>query len=250
MHLKVLANRSDDVSSTGGIIALGLGIKSWSIEVCIKQFTSLVARAFVPRLPGGIRISKSKYKTQDLEKVLLEAFGEEAMFGGVPEIPSGCPRKVAVTAATEAGERAVIFANYNRPDDTQVAYQLIRQDKPKNDLKIREAARATSAAPTFFKPFVNPRTKEGFLDGAVYHNNPVRIANYESKLLWPEAEERHPDILLSIGTAHHDSDIDGSHTTPADRARSQAKRLIHHVGPVIKKSALARSAASRKSIRG
>jgi hypothetical protein len=61
----------------------------------------------------------------------------------------------------------------------------------------------------FFKPFVNDRTREGFLDGAVFHNNPVRIANYESKLIWPDAEERHPDILLSIGTGHNGADSEG-----------------------------------------
>lgn len=73
----------------------------------------------------------------------------------------------------------------------------------------RPSARATSAAPTFFRPFTNSRTKEGFIDGAVFHNNPVRIANYESKLIWPDVEECHPDILLSIGTGHNGSDTDG-----------------------------------------
>jgi hypothetical protein len=70
-------------------------------------------------------------------------------------------------------------------------------------------ARATSAAPTFFKPFVNSRTKEEYIDGALYHNNPIRVAVNESKLLWPDTEGRHPDILFSIGTAQHDADTDG-----------------------------------------
>lgn len=61
----------------------------------------------------------------------------------------------------------------------------------------------------FFKPFTNGRTREGFLDGAVFHNNPVRIANYESKLIWPDSEERPPDILLSIGTGHNGADSEG-----------------------------------------
>jgi hypothetical protein len=70
-------------------------------------------------------------------------------------------------------------------------------------------ARATSAAPTFFKPFIHSRTKEEYIDGALFHNNPIRVAVNESKLLWPETEGYHPDILLSIGTGQHDADTEG-----------------------------------------
>ena len=96
------------------------------------------------------------------------------------------------------------------------------------------SARATSAAPTFFRPFVNSRTKEGFLDGAVFHNSPVRIANYESKLIWPDIEEYHPDILLSIGTGNNGSDTAG-YLDPGFLARRQIReRKVHtKTDPVI-----------------
>lgn len=55
---------------------------------------------------------------------------------------------------------------------------------------------------------MNPRTKESWVDGAVHYNNPVRIANYESMLLWPETKGNHPDILLSIGTAYNEQHPD------------------------------------------
>ena len=38
------------------------------------------------------------------------------------------------------------------------------------------------------------------MDGAVYHNNPVKVAEGERKSIWPEDDELDPDILLSIGT--------------------------------------------------
>ncbi|KAF1847324.1 uncharacterized protein K460DRAFT_278260 [Cucurbitaria berberidis CBS 394.84] len=172
-------------TSTGGIVALALGIKGWPIAHCIKSFKTLMLSAFTQRFPR--RLGKSKYETKPLDACLAETFGEETMFAGVPsDSAHGCLRKVAVTAATETGEKAVIFANYNRKSDSE------------------GSARATSAAPTYFKPFVNSRTKEAFLDGAIHYNNPVRIANYESMLLWPTAEGRHPDILLSIGTAFNE----------------------------------------------
>ena len=39
------------------------------------------------------------------------------------------------------------------------------------------------------------------MDGALYHNNPVRVANLERKLVWPDTQDLPPDLLLSIGTS-------------------------------------------------
>ena len=61
-------------------------------------------------------------------------------------------------------------------------------------------ARATSAAPSYFKTYRSERSRRGYLDGAVYHNNPVRVADLERRLIWPDTELSPPDILLSIGT--------------------------------------------------
>jgi hypothetical protein len=44
----------------------------------------------------------------------------------------------------------------------------------------------------------------------LYHNNPVRVAYHESKLLWPDVQDCQPDILLSIGTAHNGVETNGS----------------------------------------
>lgn len=121
----------------------------------MKLFLKLVDTAFTPKFLGGVTFGTTKYRTQPLAEALSECFKDEAIFGGVPETPVACARKVAVTAATELGEQAVIFTNYNRADDEQsrsdlllssflansfeVGYQLIRPDDPKNDLLIREA---------------------------------------------------------------------------------------------------------------
>ena len=39
-----------------------------------------------------------------------------------------------------------------------------------------------------------------YIDGAIYHNNPIQIADKERKLLWPAMQNEHPDLILSIGT--------------------------------------------------
>lgn len=60
--------------------------------------------------------------------------------------------------------------------------------------------RATSAAPSYFKSLSNARNGKTYLDGAIYHNNPVQVADIERRLIWPETRDFPPDILLSIGT--------------------------------------------------
>jgi len=73
---------------------------------------------------------------------------------------------------------------------------------------------------------------EGFIDGALFHNNPVRIANYESKLLWPDAEEHHPDILLSIGTGHNGVESDDLQSaTKFDRRHLHLRKVLNQVKP-------------------
>jgi len=101
---------------------------------------------------------------------------------------------------------------------------------------MQHSARATSAAPTFFKPFRHPQTKEGYIDGALYHNNPVRIAVDESKLLWPDAEDCPADILLSIGTGQHGADTDVFlDAVRYDSRRVHIRQMLHQVKPTPKK---------------
>lgn len=85
-------------------------------------------------------------------------------------------------------------------------------------------ARATSAAPGYFKPFIHKRTGIGYLDGALYYNNPARVANMECKIIWPDTVNYPPDILLSIGTGHD-----------AESAASKIKNRSKHVRTSVPK---------------
>ncbi|KAL8906193.1 MAG: hypothetical protein Q9171_006376 [Xanthocarpia ochracea] len=200
-------------TSTGGLIALGLGIEGWSTQTCIRNFEKLCDTAFTPRelhkIPvlGKLEVINNdyaRYKAKPFEKVLQESFSvsEQPLFGGQYNHWQSSVR-TAVTATSETGDQAVLLSNYNRSHDKddRSAYWFERADVPEKELTVWEAARATSAAPTYFKSFRSARNDHGYLDGALYHNNPVRVADLERRLIWPETEDSTPDLLLSIGTS-------------------------------------------------
>jgi hypothetical protein len=81
-------------------------------------------------------------------------------------------------------------------------YIFDRPERVPDEMQVWHAARATSAAPRYFKPFRSPTTTKEYWDGALYHNNPIIVANHERRLLWPDVAASHPDVVLSIGTGH------------------------------------------------
>lgn len=142
----------------------------------------------------------SRYETQPLQEALLEAFGEDQyLFGGQRAETGTIGAKVAVTATSSAGT-AIVLANYNRLSSEKLPYQFYRPEKQIGELKTWEAARATSAAPTYFKALCHESSKQTFWDGGVYNNNPINIAERERKLIWPSLAEQEPDVVVSIGT--------------------------------------------------
>jgi len=65
--------------------------------------------------------------------------------------------------------------------------------------QIWEAARATSAATSFFDPIAIGPFGQEFIDGATGANNPVEIALEEARDIWPDTMER-LQYIVSIGT--------------------------------------------------
>lgn len=197
-------------TSTGGINALALGVKQWSVRYCIQKFEKFCDQAFTQREFRGLWILEqavllnhgSKYKATPLHNVLRETLGTSPLFGANDDLHA-FKNKVAVTATSADGNEAMIIANYNRPQSPGDSQTFVRPENPSHELQLWEAAAATSAAPLYFKPYTHTRTGTSYLDGGLYHNNPVHIANRERKLLWPAIANKHPDMLLSIGTGQN-----------------------------------------------
>ena len=201
-------------TSTGGIISLGLGAHGWTLRKCMSLFEELCKQAFTKRkgigIPGIEHIisfsNHSRYETTPMESALQGVFGaDQRLFAGTRdalEDQAALQRltKVGVVTVTTAGT-VTLLSNYSRLDDEEVSsYQFHRSEKPSAEIKTWQAARATSAAPTMFKPYVHEPTGQVYQDGALYYNCPVELAMQEQRLVWPDIADSCPDIVLSIGT--------------------------------------------------
>jgi patatin-like phospholipase/acyl hydrolase len=118
--------------STGGLVALGLVSRNWSVSTCINNFTELCKKAFTRRFGGNIpiigwlvdNINHSKYETTPLHEALQEAFSEDQYLFGGQRLDQNwsSPVKVAVTT-TSSSSSPVVLANYNRRCEGKCKFQ-------------------------------------------------------------------------------------------------------------------------------
>ncbi|CAM1501617.1 Fc.00g036010.m01.CDS01 [Cosmosporella sp. VM-42] len=212
-------------TSTGGIIACALGPGALDVKQCNDEFINVSTKAFTrpkeSRLPGLIGTTRDAitafhnqglYRSSALEDALKEGLPELSLFGGTFKFKSPSV-KTAVTTSTSQG-KVIVLGNYNRNAPERAFYEL-QMSRPGREIQLWEAARATSAAPFYFPPFSHEGTKQVYLDGGLWHNNPIRIADSEAKAIWPDTKHTHPDMILSIGTGYHETELNESNGTQA-----------------------------------
>ncbi|TGJ81236.1 hypothetical protein E0Z10_g7507 [Xylaria hypoxylon] len=198
----------------GGIIAIALGVKKWSVSSAIEKFKDLCHEAYIARgiskLPFSKAFStfyhKSQYKHQPLEGALRRYLSEQPLFGATSHRSwLATSTRVAVTATTTAGRQDVVFANYNRPDLPQkkVPYHFSRADTPTKEIRMWEAARATTATTPLFSPFKKTETGFEYVNGGMC---PILAAHYEAKSIWKDIADSPPDLVLSIGSGRNIGD--------------------------------------------
>ncbi|MDT3696627.1 MAG: CBASS cGAMP-activated phospholipase [Ignavibacterium sp.] len=173
-------------TSTGGIIALGLG-KGFSANDLLEFYTKMGCDIFSGnRLLNALKHwGFSKYKNEILRKYLEEKFGE-----------------------TKLGESKIrlVIPSQNLDNGELNLFKTAHHNDFKNDykLKMSEIALATSAAPSYFPVF---KATNGLylVDGGLYANNPIAIAAVEAVgiLNWPSSNI----CILSIGCTHEAIDI-------------------------------------------
>ncbi|KAI1798690.1 FabD/lysophospholipase-like protein [Daldinia bambusicola] len=204
-------------TNSGGIIAIGLGVKKWTVNATIRKFKALCKEAFAPREMTSVPIfgalsslyHGSLYKTQPFINALKKHLSDQPFFGATTHRSIvATSTKVAVTASTGIERQGVVFANYNRPDPTEkrLPYKFIRSDTSSKEMRTWEAARATSATPPFFKPFLKSETNQEYANNDIRHSCPVLIAHHEAKAIWSDIADCPPDLLLSIGAGRNVGD--------------------------------------------
>ena len=196
-------------TSTGGIISLSLanentilgveeGDEKPSYTTSYTKYLKREVKTFKQNVKKGINISKikdlyfkdggkifspqntrysfldvltNKYSAARLYEYFVSIYAEEKL--------SSLLVPTAVVSSDLVSGHEVILSSYNE-------YK---------DYKITDAARATSAAPTYFDVF--PLDDKCLADGALIANNPALVAYIEARKLYPNCKKFH---ILSIST--------------------------------------------------
>lgn len=148
-------------TSTGGILALGLAAGK-SLRECQALYFRIKEDAFVGSRP---------YSSEGLEKVLKECLGTYTVMEEIKK------PKIMITGVL-ADRKPVdlhLFRNYQSPSSLlNVAENtMFKPTLPPQEQLLWKAARATGAAPSYFRAFGR------FLDGGLIANNPTLDAMTE-----------------------------------------------------------------------
>lgn len=179
-------------TSTGGILALGLtmpgqdGKPEYSAKRLIELYETEGGRIFsLPvwhRLQSVGGLAEEKYPAKGIEEVAQRYFGDLRLAEALTE--------VLVTAYEIVGRAPWFFKRRHARDEGREG----------DDFLMREIARATSAAPTYFEPFLvegGPHDGCALIDGGVHSNNPAMCAYVEARKIYPEENDF---LVVSLGT--------------------------------------------------
>jgi hypothetical protein len=204
-------------TSTGGLIGIMLGRLRMNIDHCISDYERLGGEVFAHSRWVHLRsppwIPRDKYNHKTLESVVQEVVSRRSP--KIPKFPGGqnfafdearC-RTVVISYQQQSKEdtkrkgveRPYLFRTYKnlRQSDTPQERETDRNPGPAHDIPIWQVARATSAAPTYFKPAKIQGLK--YLDGGFGANNPCAEI-FEEVRKMNNHTVTCTNIILSVGT--------------------------------------------------
>src|SRR3954447_23630200 len=215
-------------TSTGGIIALGLatpgpgGRPELSAEDLLGLYTEHGHEIFDASLwrrigtLGGLR--DARYSEGPLERLLQERFGTAMLSQALLEV---------VVPAYDLSLPGPFFFKRRYARDEQHTW----------DVEHWRAARATSAAPTYFEPAeLPPFENEGahaLIDGGVFANNPAACAYAEALPAFTGEAGGDVEIhVVSVGTGEPPP-RPGTAGGPVPYDRARGWGLAHWAGPML-----------------
>lgn len=185
---KAIANSFDLIAgtSTGGILALGFSKDNGSSKpkytandlagIYLTRGKEIFSRSLWNGVSSVGGLMDELYSHKGIERVLEEYFGDDPL--------GSCLTKTLI-ASYDIQNREPVFLKSWREEYRSV--------------QMKHAARATSAAPTYFEPalvHIGGATK-ALVDGGVFINSPSVSAYAEAKKIFPSENEF---FVLSLGT--------------------------------------------------
>jgi predicted acylesterase/phospholipase RssA len=165
-----------------------------TVDVCIEKYMELSKAVFrLDNVKMGVPVGDNRCRFDEipLEKALKDLIREITHHEDSPMADphdqnpeKSCPVFVVATEGQDASSREKLFRSYGFDKDR---------------CPIWQAARATSAAPSYFPPaWVEfPAPGGWYIDGGLKRNNPSEVALAEAKRYWKTAKRV---MIVSIGT--------------------------------------------------
>jgi uncharacterized protein len=178
-------------TSTGGIIALGLtkpnskGKPAYKAKDLVKLYETEGQNIFFQpiwiKLFDLLGLFNAKYPSAGIETVLKHYFKDTHLKHALTNV---------VIPSYDIEHRDAFFFKSHKA-----------QFDPARNFLMRDVARATSAAPTYFQPkklFIPTTTDyQAAIDGGVFANNPAMCAYVEAQKLYPQEKDF---LIVSLGT--------------------------------------------------
>jgi len=173
-------------TSTGGMLALGLSVpgkdgkpKYTATEIS-KIYELNADRIFTPNWFSFGGLARPKYSSEGIKAVAHEYFGETRLSQSLTN---------------------TLITSYEIERDIPFLFKSMKAGySSERDFLMKDVARATGAAPTYFSPARIYNLGDGeftCIDGGVVINNPVISAALHGRLLFPDIEKM---IVVSLGT--------------------------------------------------
>uniref|UniRef100_A0A1I8A984 PNPLA domain-containing protein n=1 Tax=Steinernema glaseri TaxID=37863 RepID=A0A1I8A984_9BILA len=195
-------------TSTGSMLALALA-KGYSLRETFFLYWEMKTKIFLDTGTLSRLFSNAVDKqTVMLEEVLGDCFCDEDQF-------TSCPQRVTVPALDVSTTPAKLHVFRN--------YPLRSDDEPVEEISFRDAARASSAAPTYFHPHTLNGRK--LVDGSLVANCPLSVLFSEHDRRMKHGLKEKFACIISIGTG------EPKHTERKYKSgsnfRQRSKHLLH-----------------------
>jgi hypothetical protein len=190
-------------TSTGGILACTLVAPvangkprscSEIVDLYRKRGKDIFEKSFWKGFGSLGGIVDEKYDAENLEKVLMDYLGNSRL--------SDIARDLMVTGYDIHKRQPHFFKSWKARGE-----RLRAEEAPADrDFFLREVARATSAAPTYFEPakLEKPGRIIPLIDGGVFANNPAMCALASARKLYPKHSRF---LIVSLGTGETQREI-------------------------------------------